>query len=166
MSLLLRHIRTLLNVFSLFRSSSCSFQADPIELCAFGTILQMHTIPTSSYLFICRDVSSIQPGTPLKLLGIISAHTRPVQCLSADAHSEHTATLFTADSMGLIKVWALERTYGEIPSCRASLKEEWSYHRTGISDIWYGQGQLWTGRWSAARSSRKRGKEPDRVSFG
>lgn len=117
-------------------------------------------------MFICRDVSSIQPGTPLKLLGIISAHTRPVQCLSADAHSEHTATLFTADSMGLIKVWALERTYGEIPSCRASLKEEWSYHRTGISDIWYGQGQLWTGRWSAARSSRKRGKEPDRVSFG
>lgn len=124
--------------------SSCS-----LLVRSFKCILSRHLI----HLF--RDVSSIQTGNPLKLLGIISAHTRPVQCLSAEAHSEHTATFFTADSMGLIKVWALERTYGETPSCRASLKEEWSYHRTGISDIWYGQGQLWTGRWLAARSSRK-----------
>ena len=100
------------------------------------------------YAIFCRDVSTVQPGVPLKNLGLISAHTRPVQCLVADAHSTSAATLFTADSMGAIKVWSLERTYGDSggdPGCRATQKEDLQYHRTGVNDMWYGQGQLWTG---------------------
>ncbi|OCB84175.1 WD40 repeat-like protein [Sanghuangporus baumii] len=46
--------------------------------------------------------------------------------------------------MGIIKVWEIERSYGDSPNCRATQKEELIAHRTGINDMWFGQGQLWT----------------------
>lgn len=80
------------------------------------------------------------------MIGTMSAHTRPVQCFAVNVQSASAATLYTADSMGIIKVWELERTYGDAPSCRATEREELIIHRTGINDIWFGQNQLWTGR--------------------
>ncbi|PAV23553.1 WD40 domain containing protein [Pyrrhoderma noxium] len=90
------------------------------------------------------DISDLRSTTPLKLLGLISAHSRPVQCIAVDVHSPSEATLITGDSMGIIKVWSLERSYGDSPSCRAAEKQEVSIHRTGINDLWFANGELWT----------------------
>ena len=60
-------------------------------------------------------------------------------------HSEKSATLYTADSMGTIIIWELERSYGDSPNCRGTQKGELWMHRTGINDMWLGQGQLFTG---------------------
>ncbi|KAH8117238.1 WD40 repeat-like protein [Phellopilus nigrolimitatus] len=92
------------------------------------------------------DVSDARDAKPLPNIGLIAAHTRPVQCLAVDVHSASAATLYTADSMGVINVWALERTYGDAKAsaCLATQTGELSVHRTGVNDMWYGQGQLWT----------------------
>lgn len=47
--------------------------------------------------------------------------------------------------MGVIKVWDLEREYGDSPRCRATLKTELLSHRTGVNDLWVGKGLVWSG---------------------
>ncbi|THH04696.1 hypothetical protein EW145_g5333 [Phellinidium pouzarii] len=91
------------------------------------------------------DMTDPRSKKPLKNLGVISAHTRPVQCVAADVHSSSSATLYTADSMGVILIWTLERVYGEVPICRATQIGALDIHRTGVNDLWYGHGQLWSG---------------------
>lgn len=88
----------------------------------------------------------------LRSLGAVSAHTRPVQCLAADVQAADgkgadiaSATLYTADSMGAIFIWTLERTYGDAPGCRATQIGSVTGHRTGVNDICYAKGELWTG---------------------
>ena len=47
--------------------------------------------------------------------------------------------------MGAIKVWELEREYGNTPSCRPTLKTELWNHRIGVHDLWVGNGLIWSG---------------------
>ena len=76
----------------------------------------------------------------------MSAHTRPVDALAFEPKNETSCTLFTADTMGVINVWELERWYGDASSCRATLKTSISCHRTGVNDIWVGKGFMWSGK--------------------
>ncbi|CAG7854250.1 SubName: Full=Uncharacterized protein {ECO:0000313/EMBL:CCA67510.1} [Serendipita indica DSM 11827] len=74
------------------------------------------------------------------LLGIISEHTRPVECLAYDSVA---GELYTADSMGRILVWRLEIA-ADRSTCRAYNLKDVSGHRTGINDILVSQEGLWT----------------------
>ena len=93
-----------------------------------------------------RDLEPLatNPTEPLKLLGSISGHTRPVECLAIDPEDGNPSspTLYTADSMGVIKIWQLERGEG---SCRGILQGELTGHRVGVTEMWVGQGGVWTG---------------------
>ena len=95
--------------------------------------------------YINRDLSTCQDENGLKSAGSISAHTRPVECLDGYATSDSTGILYTADTMGVIKVWELSRDNETPPRWRATLKDELQHHRTRINEILYGNGQLWTG---------------------
>ncbi len=77
-------------------------------------------------------------------MGVISAHTRPVESLDGQALSSTSANLYTADTMGMIKLWELSKGDGD-DGWHSSLKQELNYHRTKINEILYGNGQLWTG---------------------
>ena len=96
-----------------------------------------------------RDLSTFEEGQPLPSVGSISAHTRPVEALSARALSDSSAILYTADTMGIIKVWELTK---ESPSSESPQPPRWqtrqttelNYHRTKVNDMHYGAGQLWT----------------------
>ena len=78
-------------------------------------------------------------------MGSISDHTRPVETLEAYATSDSSAVVFTADTMGIVKVWEVTKEDGPAPRWKASLKDELKHHRTGVNDMYYGEGQLWTG---------------------
>lgn len=48
--------------------------------------------------------------------------------------------------MGIIKVWDLRKeTDNGAPRWRATLQDELKHHRTGVVEMIYGAGQLWTG---------------------
>jgi len=78
-------------------------------------------------------------------MGSISSHTRPVECLEGRVLSATSATLYTADTMGVIKIWNLEKESGQAPRWRSTLISDLNYHRTGINEICLGTNQLWTG---------------------
>ncbi|KZV85104.1 WD40 repeat-like protein [Exidia glandulosa HHB12029] len=84
------------------------------------------------------------PSSPLKLLGSISAHTRPISCLAADENSFACTRLFTADSLGAIKAWRLDRQYGVSANCKGIFEADLPGHTTGVNDMWHGAGMLWT----------------------
>lgn len=94
---------------------------------------------------VLRDLSTPTRSEPLVGVGSISSHTRPVECLDGYASSDASAVLYTADTMGVIKVWSLNRESGVNARWRASLKEELNHHRTRINEMLCGNGQLWTG---------------------
>ena len=134
-------------MYTLFHNCNCLLPADQTRLLDSGNeLLLLKQSPGLSDGLNFRDLTNPRRTEPLKAIGIISAHTRPVQCFAVDAQSSSSATLYTADSMGLIKVWTLERTYGDAPNCRATEREELILHRTGINEMWLGHNQLWTGR--------------------
>ncbi|KAF9228670.1 WD40 repeat-like protein [Gyrodon lividus] len=89
------------------------------------------------------DLTDVLEGKALVPVGSLSAHTRPVECLAGIAHSETTVRLITADTMGVIKIWELEKE-GPQPRWRSSLQDTFDYHRTRITEILYGAGQIWT----------------------
>ncbi|KAK0210337.1 WD40-repeat-containing domain protein [Desarmillaria ectypa] len=89
------------------------------------------------------DLSSILEG-PLRPLGSISSHTRPVECIDGIVNSDQSVELCTGDTMGVIKVWHLHKEGGASPRWKSSLKYELTHHRTRINDMHYGNGQLWT----------------------
>ncbi|KAI9569051.1 WD40-repeat-containing domain protein [Boletus coccyginus] len=76
--------------------------------------------------------------------GSLSAHSRPVECMAGVAHSETSVTLMTADTMGVIKIWKLERESGPNPRWRSDLQDTLDCHRTRVTEILYGAGQIWT----------------------
>jgi hypothetical protein len=84
---------------------------------------------------------------PLRSAGSISSHTRPVEALALGPVATATgeATLFTADTMGVIRAWTVARD-DDSGRWRATLAAEPPAHRTGVADMWYGQGYLYTGR--------------------
>lgn len=90
------------------------------------------------------DLSTFEDRQPLQSVGSISAHTRPVSCLSAHALSETSAMLYTADTMGMIKAWELTKEEGASLRWRSVLRDELNHHRTRINEMVHENGQLWT----------------------
>jgi hypothetical protein len=88
-------------------------------------------------------------------MGSISAHTRPIESLAAyldtTTNPPHLV-LFTADTMGVIKVWDVVKDSTEGPPIwRSTLRDDLMYHRTRINEIVYGDGHLWSGKKSPTR---------------
>ena len=102
-------------------------------------------------LFSCfllrRDLEGLKNGCNISQIGTLNKHTRPVECLAYDPDTTGTdsATLFSADSMGVIMVWNLQKLLEPRPECRATLKTQLAGHSTGVNDMWFGLDQLWTG---------------------
>lgn len=89
-----------------------------------------------------RDLSTPTESQPLRSIGSISSHTRPVECLGGKALSDTSALLYTADTMGVIKSWNLTKDEGR---WRGTIQEEHNHHRTRINEMLHGNNQLWTG---------------------
>ncbi|KAI0818722.1 WD40 repeat-like protein [Irpex lacteus] len=124
--------------------SSTDGHADFIK--ALLVIPSLNLLVSSSSDKIVRfwDLSSLEEGKPLKSSGTISAHTRPVESLAARASSETSAVLYTGDTMGIIKVWQLDKEEGPSSRWRTTQKADLKEHRTKIHEILYGNGQLWS----------------------
>ncbi|KAG2115173.1 WD40-repeat-containing domain protein [Suillus discolor] len=74
---------------------------------------------------------------PPQPAGSVSAHSRPVECIAGIANADGSVTLFTADTMGVLKVWKLEREGGPRPRWRSTLQDTLNHHRTRITEIIY-----------------------------
>ncbi len=83
-------------------------------------------------------------ASPLRQLGTIPAHTRPVEALAWDSTSSH---LHTGDSMGVIKIWELVPDLME-GRCSAKMVGELNGHRTGVNEIWVSNGKVWSGKYT------------------
>ena len=105
--------------------------------------IQTPFIVSPQYVF--RDLSSAADGKPLQIVGTIDSHTRPIQCLHATATSDKTATLYTADTMGIIRLWELTKQDTEPLYWRSALKREFTHHRTGVNDLHVAPEYMWTG---------------------
>ena len=98
-----------------------------------------------------RDLSTISGADPLVSVGSISAHSRPVEALDGEALSGDSAILYSADTMGVLKIWLLERdTTSQSsdsipPRWRATLREDLTHHRTRINQLVLHNGYIWTG---------------------
>jgi len=94
------------------------------------------------------DVSSPQSSDGLSPAGSISAHSRPIESLAAyldTTTSPPHLVLFTADTMGVIKVWDVVKDSAEGPPIwRSTLRDELNDHRTRINEMVYGEGHLWS----------------------
>ncbi|KAI0336384.1 WD40 repeat-like protein [Cubamyces sp. BRFM 1775] len=90
------------------------------------------------------DLSTVADGQPLTSVGSLTDHTRPVESLDARATSATSAVLYTADTMGVIKVWDVKKDDGTPPRWQSTLVEELKHHRTRVNDMVHGNGQLWT----------------------
>ncbi|KAF9262181.1 WD40 repeat-like protein [Marasmius fiardii PR-910] len=91
------------------------------------------------------DLTSALNGEPLQSCGSISSHSRPVECLDGLDLGNGNAELCTADTMGIAFLWLLSKdAISSPPRWKGTLKTEFNYHRTKISDVHYGNGQLWT----------------------
>ncbi|KAJ3760097.1 WD40-repeat-containing domain protein [Lentinula raphanica] len=78
---------------------------------------------------------------PLQSVGSLSSHTRPVECLAGHVLSNGDVELCTGDTMGIIRLWSL--AYAD-SRWNSVLKAEFNHHRTKITDLYLGAGQLWT----------------------
>ncbi|KAJ4488430.1 WD40-repeat-containing domain protein [Lentinula aciculospora] len=78
---------------------------------------------------------------PLQSAGSLSSHTRPVECLADRVLPDGDVELCTGDTMGIIRLWTLTEADRR---WTCSLKAEFNHHRTKISDLYLGSGQLWT----------------------
>jgi len=67
-----------------------------------------------------------------------------VDVLAFEPINESSGMLYTADTMGVIKIWELRREYGPTPTCRITFRFELQDHRTGINDVWVGNGFVWS----------------------
>ena len=72
-----------------------------------------------------------------------------MECLDGRAISDISAVLYTGDTMGVIKVWNLNK--GSSSRWTATLTHTYEHHRTRINELLYGNGQLWTGKSSLLR---------------
>ena len=79
-------------------------------------------------------------------MGSLTDHTRPVENLAAHTLSDGSAILYTADTMGVIKVWKITKDDGTPSRWQSKLMDELKHHRTRINDMMYGNGYLWTGK--------------------
>lgn len=123
-------------------------QEDPIRLFDFGMVSIRSDTLLTLVLTHNRGLENLKNGGQISQIGTLSEHSRPVECLCNDANnsSSNSTVLFSADSMGIIKVWQLEKNMNGETRCRAELKFQLGGHETGINDMWFGYNQLWTGR--------------------
>ncbi|KAF9013557.1 WD40 repeat-like protein [Hymenopellis radicata] len=121
--------------------SSTEGHTDFVKTLLVVPSLQLLISGSSDKIVRFWDLSTISADQPLRSVGSISSHTRPVECLAAGAVSSTEFELCTADTMGVIKVWSLHKTDGR---WKSSLKYELNHHRTRINDMYYGNAQLWT----------------------
>lgn len=111
-----------------------------LELCGFA------------YALVFRDLSSVGDGQPLKSVGVLTEHTRPVEALDTRVLSENAAVLYTADTMGIIRLWDITKEDVDASSpWKIKLAGELKHHRTRVDDMIHGDGHLWTG-WICPRS--------------
>ena len=100
-------------------------------------------------------------------MGSISAHTRPVESLASyvDASTGRPRlVLFTADTMGVIKVWDVVKDSTDGPPIwRSTFLDDLEGHRTRINEIVYGNGHLWSGKKSRDSSQRASPADADIV---
>jgi hypothetical protein len=140
--------RILSKAFMFFRlSDSWSLEAQT-RSCDSGMLLQplIHQTFFFTWFGTFRDISQPENTNPLRSVGSISAHTRPVECLDGQALSENSAILYTGDTMGVIKVWDVQKDNGSPPRWATTLKDTINHHRTRINELMYHQnGHLWTG---------------------
>ncbi|KAG6909840.1 hypothetical protein DXG01_015113 [Tephrocybe rancida] len=105
----------------------------------------LSTTPNAHEDFVkSLDLSTPLQSGPLRSMGSISSHTRPVECLDGSVLSDISAILYTADTMGIIKSWILKKDVGPSPLWRGTVQEELTHHRTRINEMLYGNGHLWT----------------------
>lgn len=124
--------------------SSTNAHSDFVKsLLAFPS-LQLLVSSSSDKTIRFWDLSKPLEPAPLAAFGSISAHSRPVECLDGIERSEKTAVLYTADTMGIIKVWDLTFEDTSPPRWTSALRAEVDYHRTKINELIVGNGQLWT----------------------
>jgi WD40 repeat protein len=91
-----------------------------------------------------RDLTDVIEKSP-QPAGSVSAHSRPVECIAGTPNADGSVTLLTADTMGVLKVWKLEKEDGQRPRWRGTLQDTLNHHRTRITEIIYGAGYIWTG---------------------
>lgn len=92
-----------------------------------------------------RDLSTVTSGAPLTSVGSLAEHSRPVESLDARATSATSAVLYTGDTMGIIKVWDVQKDTGVPPRWNSTLVEELKHHRTRVNAMALGNSELWTG---------------------
>lgn len=90
------------------------------------------------------DLTDVVERKTITPVGSVSAHSRPVECLAGSVVSDTEAMLFTGDTMGVIKVWKLVKGRGPQSRCCITLLDTLSLHRTRVTQMIYGAGQLWT----------------------
>jgi len=90
------------------------------------------------------DLSTPNQRKPLQSVGSILSHRRPVECLAAKDVSVASAILYTADTMGVVKIWSIMKENRSSPGWRITLQKELAIHQGRINEIFYGNGQLWT----------------------
>jgi WD40 repeat protein len=95
---------------------------------------------------------------PLVSVGSISAHTRPVEALDGNSLSSDSAVLYSADTMGVLKTWMLERDTPAHPAdsfpprWRTTLQADLTHHRTRINQLVLHNGYIWTGTLLSAKA--------------
>ncbi|KAJ6488631.1 WD40-repeat-containing domain protein [Mycena vitilis] len=124
--------------------SSTEAHSDFVKCLFVIPSLQMLVSGSSDKIVRFWDLSDAMSGKPLTSMGSISSHTRPISCIDGVALSDTTAILYTGDSMGAIKIWDLVKESGEAPRWKSTLKAELNHHRTGVNEMRFGGGQLWT----------------------
>ena len=108
---------------------------------------------------LLRDLSSVTGKDPLVSVGSISAHTRPVEAVDGETLSDDSAILYSADTMGVLKVYLLERDTATQPAdslpprWRTTLREDLTHHRTRINQLVLHSGYIWTGTHPPANAS-------------
>ncbi|KAI5987553.1 WD40-repeat-containing domain protein [Pisolithus albus] len=90
------------------------------------------------------DLTDVVERKTITPIGFVSAHSRPVECLAASIVSDTEAMLFTGDTMGIIKVWKLEKGHEPQSRWHHTLLDTLNLHRTRVTQMIYGAGQLWT----------------------
>ncbi|KAJ6618326.1 WD40-repeat-containing domain protein [Mycena sp. CBHHK59/15] len=124
--------------------SSTEAHSDFVKCLFVFPSLQLLVSGSSDKIVRLWDLSDATSGKPLTSMGSISSHTRPVSCIDGVAFSDTSAVMYTADSMGAIKVWNLVKESGVAPRWKSTPKADLNHHRTGINEMLFGRGQLWT----------------------
>ena len=128
--------------FMPFRPKTCLYPVVRTNPCASGMVDLSLTDALSSN-GNSRDLSAASSPTALKAVGSLSSHRRPVEALASHVADNGDLTLFTSDSAGLINAWSL-RFEGDIWRATSLPEGEMRHHRTGVTEMVYGDGHLWS----------------------